>query len=64
MSDNTRRCERCRFFDSSTQSAVAQPDTTGLCRRNPPVADKRDGTARWPFVEDTDWCGSFSVPLR
>lgn len=50
------RCETCRWWDSSTQSASAQPDTTGLCRVRPPVADDRTGVAVWPFTEDTDWC--------
>lgn len=55
------RCEDCRYFDTSTQQAISPPDTTGLCRVNPPIADERDGTARWPFVGDTDWCGKYKV---
>jgi hypothetical protein len=53
------RCEDCRWWDSSIQHGAAEPDTTGICRVNPPVADERDARARWPFTEDTDWCGSF-----
>lgn len=53
------RCEDCRFYDNSTQHSTMQQDANGLCRVNPPVADDRDHKARWPFVEDTDWCGSF-----
>lgn len=52
----TEKCETCPFWDNSTQKQGAEPDTTGLCRINPPVADERDGAARWPFTEDTDWC--------
>lgn len=54
------RCENCRWWDCSTQRGDAATDTTGLCRVAPPVADERNGAARWPFTEDTDWCGSFS----
>jgi len=53
------KCEDCKNWDNSTQHGNAQPDTTGLCRAQPPVADERDGSARWPFTEDTDWCGWF-----
>jgi hypothetical protein len=53
-------CEDCRYWDNSTQMAGAAPDTTGLCRIHPPVADDRNGAARWPFTEDTDWCASFA----
>jgi hypothetical protein len=50
------RCEDCRWWDNSTQRLDAAPDTTGLCRATTPVADERDGRARWAFTEDTDWC--------
>lgn len=53
------RCEDCKFWDSSTQLGSAQPDTTGMCRRNAPIVDKRHGSGLWPFTSDTDWCGKF-----
>lgn len=54
------RCEDCRFWDNSTQSGTAEPDTTGLCRRNAPVVDiLRPSDGLWPFTSDTDWCGAF-----
>lgn len=57
------RCEDCRWWDSSTQPGDKAPDTHGVCRAMAPVADDRTGHARWPFTEDTDWCGMFS-PAR
>lgn len=54
-----RLCEDCRWWDNSVQSATAPSDTTGVCRFNPPRADKRDHSAIWPFTKDGDWCGSF-----
>lgn len=55
----TNRCEDCRYWDNSTQSRDAQPDTTGLCRRQPPTPAPFTGLAVWPFTEDTDWCANF-----
>jgi len=55
MSDRT--CETCRFWDLSVQSANAQPDTTGLCRKKAPDAHPFTGMGNWPFTEDADWCG-------
>lgn len=54
-------CERCRFWDSSTQHRDAQPDTTGLCRRRPPRTSRVTGMAVWPFARDTDWCFEFQA---
>jgi hypothetical protein len=53
-------CERCRWWDNSTQQASAQPDTTGACRVRPPRINKITGGAMWPFTTDTDWCGDYS----
>lgn len=53
------RCEDCRWWDSSTKHRDDDADVTGLCRVNPPVVDKRNGHARWPFTEAADWCGQF-----
>jgi hypothetical protein len=53
-------CETCPWLDTSTQSGMPQvePDTTAMCRRNPPAHDDRTGLAVWPMVErDGDWCG-------
>lgn len=60
MSCSERRCRTCRWWDSSTQSALAEPDTTGLCRRATPGFDDRTGLAVWPMAEDTDWCGEWA----
>lgn len=57
--DTKGRCETCSWWDTSAQSPNAEPDTTGLCRQRPPRADKRLGTAVWPFTSDTDWCGEY-----
>lgn len=54
-----RMCENCKWWDNSTELVSAQPGTTGACRVRPPVADDRNGQARWPYTEDVDWCGSF-----
>ena len=59
MGEEMQCCEDCRFWDNSTQSGSAQPDTTGLCRRKAPRVNKFTGMAFWPFTEDTDWCGEF-----
>lgn len=53
-------CEDCRFWDNSVQSANAEPDTTGVCRRRAPSAvDDRTGRAQFPFTEDSDWCAEW-----
>lgn len=52
-------CEDCKFWDNSTQQRDAQPDTTGLCRINPPIVSKHTGEGIWPFTSDTDWCAKF-----
>lgn len=56
------RCENCRWWDNSRQSGVIDGES-GMCRATLPTIDKRDGTARWPFTEDVDWCGRFEEPL-
>ena len=50
-------CEECKYWDC----AVSHRDNanTGLCRINPPVADKRTSLAVWPFTEPEDWCSRF-----
>lgn len=54
-----KRCETCRFWDTSTESAHAEPDTTATCRRRPPAVDDRTGLAMWPMTQDSDWCGEW-----
>lgn len=55
-----KRCEDCRWWDTSTQCGSAEPDTTGQCRRRAPSSvDDRTGLAFFPFTEDMDWCGDW-----
>jgi hypothetical protein len=61
MSSFPRRCESCLWWDSSTQHAYSEPDTTGICRARAPVADERDHKAVWPFTEYNDWCASHEL---
>lgn len=49
-------CETCRWWDTSTQHAQSESDTTGLCRARAPKINAMTGMAWWPFTEDTDWC--------
>ncbi|PTM60819.1 hypothetical protein [Phreatobacter oligotrophus] len=35
-------------------------DSRGICRAHPPTA-KDDGSARWPSVSRSDWCGEYKV---
>jgi hypothetical protein len=62
MSENT--CETCKYWDNSAQLAGVEPDTTGACRRRAPLPDERDGSARWAFTEDMDWCGEHQSRKR
>lgn len=62
------RCENCRFWKRHDD------DTTGDCRRAPPVVTLRENTAaideidppgdvyywsRWPATCNDDWCGEY-----
>ena len=47
----TRHCERCYF--------CRRLDGALCCVKDPPIADRRTGRARWPQVEPTDTCGGF-----
>lgn len=53
-------CERCRWWDTSTMHGAHKDRSP--CRVNPPVADERDGLARWPYTDASDWCGHFQEP--
>ena len=62
-SGGDRRCETCRFWDSST-SLTFSPES-GLCRINPPVVQINRDTAAWPFVSYEDWCGKHEIdPIK
>ena len=63
MSDERAICGNCRWWDNSCQSGVIEGES-GMCRATLPTIDERDGTARWPFTEDVDWCACFAYPPR
>ena len=63
MSDERPICGNCRWWDNSCQSRAIDGES-GMCRATLPTIDERDGTARWPFTEDVDWCAHFSYPPR
>ncbi|KAF0129577.1 MAG: hypothetical protein FD152_2190 [Xanthobacteraceae bacterium] len=45
-------CGNCRNF--------FEPRSGGVCRAHPPVA-REDGSARWPSVARSDWCGEYRI---
>jgi hypothetical protein len=45
-------CGNCRNF--------FEPRAGGMCRAHPPIA-RADGTATWPAVSRSDWCGEYKV---
>jgi len=58
-----RRCETCRFWDSSS-SHIAYPDRSP-CRIDPPTTPINHEVGVWPFVSDDDWCGKHQLdPVR
>jgi hypothetical protein len=59
MAEHT--CETCRYWDPW---ATEQSDAVGTCRRHAPMPDERDGSARWAFTEDVDWCGDHQPRKR
>ena len=62
----TPDCHSCYFFDWMAKSDD-KDEGWGLCHRYPPKAldwtdedqIKSELTARWPCVNDTDWCGEY-----
>lgn len=50
-------CEDCRYWDTSSQLALEDPDSTGRCIRHAPFVDMRTGQGVWPHTEDSDRCG-------
>ncbi|WP_439575186.1 hypothetical protein [Phreatobacter sp.] len=48
-------CANCRNFWQPPRG-----DNGGLCRAHPPIA-QGDGTALWPSVSRSDWCGEYRV---
>jgi hypothetical protein len=55
-------CETCRHFDSSSHSSATKDG--GMCRAHAPVADDRNGLARWPTVDWADWCAEYARQLE
>lgn len=54
-----RRCDKCEFWDTSSESSIAEPGTTARCRAKAPTTDERTGLAMWPHTDQDDWCGDF-----
>jgi len=50
------QCKDCVFFDDSFPAE----DGKGMCRANPPRAEKR-GDSIFPIVKETGWCGCFEA---
>lgn len=50
-----RRCETCKFWDSST-SHIAHPDRSP-CRIHPPTTPINHEIGVWPFTANDEWCG-------
>ena len=50
----TKSCETCMYFEET-------PDSSGLCRRHPPVLFELDEAlgSTWPRVKSGDWCGEY-----
>ena len=57
------QCQECQHFKSG-------PNSSGQCRRNPPVFKKTgDEEANqfrgyWPLVEITEWCGEHKSKIN
>lgn len=57
--EREQRCETCRHWDRSAQTA-----TVGLCRANPPTWRMDASRSEWPRTDAHDWCGGFGEPGR
>ena len=51
----TDTCETCTYMYDDT------PGTHRECRRYPPVLLNKLGTAMFPVIRKTDWCGEYST---
>lgn len=52
-------CENCQAFDPDSYH---EKNTSGKCRRNPPVlTDSVYIKGEWPVVKNDDWCCEWSV---
>jgi hypothetical protein len=48
------RCDGCKFYEE-----VYDLGKAGMCRFNPPSVGRSDSDlAAWPYVMESDWCGS------
>ncbi len=58
--DNTEKCLNCRFATDKRGWFDA------ACHRHGPIARVRDYglEARWPPIQDDDWCGDFERKLE
>lgn len=52
-------CKDCRFFFSAEFN-----EGKGVCRRHAPKVIHGELMARWPFVDETDWCGEFKLDVE
>jgi hypothetical protein len=51
-------CENCEFWEALIDNEMEQ----GFCRRHSPRhMSPRNGLARWPITDSTDWCGEFEA---
>ena len=50
-----QRCKNCGAWDAKGTSIGK-----GLCRINPPMANK-DGCAVWPRTHEEEWCWAFRI---
>tara|TARA_R110002074_G_scaffold67298_1_gene158520 strand:- start:9412 stop:9627 length:216 start_codon:yes stop_codon:yes gene_type:complete len=50
------RCNDCKFFASMIDDKGAH-GSHGQCRRNAPYGGDTYGSALWPMVTVTEWCG-------
>jgi hypothetical protein len=53
-----RRCETCRWWDTSIKLGTDM----GLCRRMPPLRIIEGGVTpdgEWPATSNDDWCGEW-----
>jgi len=49
-------CRECRWYDKIRNAY--EPECSGFCRRKAPIGG---GTAKWPEVLWSDYCGEFEA---